>query len=92
MKIKRVIAHPLTSPLAEPFAFSQGWVRARNATIVEIETDDGIVGWGEAFTQGLEPPQISAAVVEHALAPLVVGNDPCETEVLWHRKCQATAH
>jgi len=90
MKIKRVTAHPLTSPLAEPFAFSQGWVHRRNATIVEIETDDGIVGWGEAFTQGLEPPQISAAVVEHALAPLIVGGDPAAIEVLWHRMYHAT--
>ena len=69
MKITGIRVHVLRSPLEEPFAFSQGWVRSRNATIVEIETDDGIVGWGEAFTQGLEPPQVSAAVIEHALAP-----------------------
>ncbi|MEO8304785.1 MAG: mandelate racemase/muconate lactonizing enzyme family protein [Betaproteobacteria bacterium] len=90
MKIKRVTAHPVAAPLAEPFAFSQGWVHRRSATIVEVETADGIVGWGEAFTQGLEPPQISAAVIEHALAPIVVGEDPLATEVLWHRMYHAT--
>jgi D-galactarolactone cycloisomerase len=90
MKIKRVTAHPLVSALAEPFAFSQGWVRRRSATIVEIETVDGAVGWGEAFAQGLEPPQIAAAVVEHALAPLLLGEDAFATEVLWHRMYHAT--
>jgi D-galactarolactone cycloisomerase len=90
MKIKRVTAHPVAAPLAEPFAFSQGWVHRRTATIVEIETADGVVGWGEAFTQGLEPPQISAAVIDHALAPIVVGEDPLATEVLWHRMYHAT--
>jgi D-galactarolactone cycloisomerase len=90
MKIKRVTAHPLASALAEPFAFSQGWVHRRAATIVEIETADGIVGWGEAFAQGLEPPQIAAAVVDHALAPLLVGSDALATEVLWHRMYHAT--
>ncbi|MEP7275429.1 MAG: mandelate racemase/muconate lactonizing enzyme family protein [Betaproteobacteria bacterium] len=90
MKIRRVTAHPLVAPLPEPFAFSQGWVRRRSATIVEIETDDGNVGWGEAFAQGLEPPQIAAAVVEHALAPLLLGKDAFATEVLWHRMYHAT--
>ena len=90
MKIKRVTAHPLISPLATPFAFSQGWVGRRCATIVEIETDDGVVGWGEAFAQGLEPPQIAAAVVDHALAPLLAGEDAFATEVLWHRMYHAT--
>ena len=85
MKITELKVHVLTSALAEPFAFSQGWVRQRSATLVEVLTDEGLVGWGEAFAQGLEPPQIAAAAIEHALAPLVTGRDPLDTEVLWHR-------
>jgi D-galactarolactone cycloisomerase len=85
MKIESVKVHVLQSPLTQPFAFSQGWVSRRSATLVEITTDSGIKGWGEAFAQGLEPPQIAAAVIEHALAPCVVGSDPLATEVLWHR-------
>jgi D-galactarolactone cycloisomerase len=84
MKIAELRLHVLKSPLAEPFAFSQGWVRQRSATLVEVVTDDGIVGWGEAFAQGLEPPEIAAAVIEHALAPIVLGRDPLDVEVLWH--------
>ena len=90
MKIRCITAHPLTAALERPFAFSQGVVARRSATIVEIETDDGAIGWGEAFAQGLEPPQIAAAAIEHALAPLLVGEDPLATEVLWHRMYHAT--
>jgi len=85
MKITRIKAHCLTSPLEQPFAFSQGWVNERTCTLVEVQTDEGISGWGEAFNQGLEPPQISAAAIEHAFAPLLLGQDPTNTEVLWHK-------
>jgi len=85
MKIVSIRVHVLQSPLAQPFAFSQGWVHRRSATLVEVTTDSGVTGWGEAFAQGLEPPQIAAAVIEHALGPLVIGEDALATEVLWHR-------
>ena len=84
MKIVDLKLHVLKSPLAEPFAFSQGWVHQRSATLVEVLTDEGISGWGEAFAQGLEPPEIAAAVIQHALKPLLMGADPLDTEVLWH--------
>ena len=90
MKIVEVKAHPLRTELQQPFAFSQGWVKNRSATLVEVITDDGITGWGEAFAQGLEPPQIAAAVIESALKPLVLGADPLDIEVLWHRMYHAT--
>ena len=90
MRINDIRIHVLKSPLAEPFAFSQGWVRQRSATLVEVRTDVGIVGWGEAFAQGLEPPEIAAAAIEHALKPLIIGADPLATEVLWHRMYHAT--
>ncbi|MBI4736007.1 MAG: mandelate racemase/muconate lactonizing enzyme family protein [candidate division NC10 bacterium] len=90
MKITEVKSYALRSPLDQPFAFSQGWVRQRSATLVEVVTDEGIVGWGEAFAQGLEPPEIARAVIESALQPLVIGADPLDTEVLWHRMYHQT--
>lgn len=90
MKIVDVKVHTLRTALDTPFAFSQGWVRHRSATLVEVITDEGLTGWGEAFAQGLEPPQIASAVIQSALAPLVKGADPLETEVLWHRMYHAT--
>ena len=90
MKVVDIKIHILQSALAQPFAFSQGWVNRRSATLVEVLTDEGIAGWGEAFAQGLEPPQIAAAAIEHALKPLVMGANPLDIEVLWHRMYHAT--
>ena len=85
MKITDVKVHILQSNLDEPFAFSQGWVKVRSATIVEIQTDTGLVGWGEAFAQGLESPQIAASAIEHSLKPLILDANPTDVEVLWHK-------
>ena len=84
MKIKDLKIYVLKSALAEPFAFSQGWVHQRSTTLVEIITDEGITGWGESFAQGLEPPEISAAVIDHALRPIVIGANPLDVEVPTH--------
>jgi len=90
MKITNVRAHVLRSALAQPCAFSQGWVASRGATLIEIETDEGVTGWGEALCQGLQPPEIAAAAVSHALRNLVMGEDPLQPEVLWHRMYHQT--
>lgn len=83
MKIVDIKTHILSAPLEVPFAFSQGWVRTRSAMLTEVVTDEGIVGWGEALCQGLQPPELAAAVVEYALKPLVMSKDPLDVEVLW---------
>jgi len=90
MKISNVEVFILKTPLDEPFAFSQGWVKQRVATLVKVSTDNGLEGWGEAFTQGLETPEISAAAIEHSLKPIVLGENPLDTSVLWHRMYSTT--
>ena len=62
----------------------------RSATLVEIKTNSGLVGWGEAFCQGLEPPEISAAVIENALKPILLDQSPLNIEVLWHKMYNST--
>jgi len=90
VKITEVRAHVLRSPIAQPFAFSQGWVASRGATLVEVSTDAGLTGWGEALCQGLQPPEIAAAAVNSALRPLALGADPLQPEPLWHRMYHQT--
>ena len=85
MKIASVEVFVLKTALEQPFAFSQGWVHQRGATLVRITTDNGLVGWGEAFAQGLEPPEIAAAAINHAFKPLVMGCNPLDTAVLWQK-------
>lgn len=80
MKIIDIKTHVLTTPLDEPFSFSMGWVRQRSAVLVELLTDDGVTGWGESLCHGLQPPQIAATIINHALKPVVVGQDPFDVE------------
>jgi D-galactarolactone cycloisomerase len=49
MKISSVETYILEAPLQQPFAYSQGWFRARTAMIVRVLTDEGIEGIGECF-------------------------------------------
>ena len=71
MKIAAVRAHCLASDLETPFAFSQGWVKRRGACIVEVQTDAGITGWGEALCQGLQP--LAASVNMHPIHFAIIG-------------------
>jgi L-alanine-DL-glutamate epimerase-like enolase superfamily enzyme len=73
MKIVDVIAHHLAIPAKKtgpevPFV----WGRLAQV-IVELKTEDGRTGWGECFAYGL--PRAVAAVVNHTLKPLLVGED-----------------
>jgi D-galactarolactone cycloisomerase len=90
IKIIDVKVHVIKSSLEIPFAFSQGWVNVRSATLVEIKTNSGLVGWGEAFCQGLEPPEISAAVIENALKPILLDQSPLNIEFLWYKMYNST--
>ena len=90
MKIVDVRTHVLSTPLDVPFAFSMGWVHKRSPVLVELITDDGVTGWGECLCHGLQPPEIAAAIIEYALKPIVVGQDPFDVEVLWERMYNLT--
>jgi D-galactarolactone cycloisomerase len=76
--VRGVAPHVLMAELDEPFAYSQAWYRKRGAMLVEVTTEDGITGWGEAFG----PPEITAAIVTW-LAPLVIGQDALAREAIW---------
>ncbi len=51
--------------------------------LVRLETDEGLVGWGEA--QSPVAPQVTRTIIESLLGPLAVGEDPCAPELLWAR-------
>lgn len=55
----------LKSLPAEPFAFSQVWVHERCATLVELITDMGLVGWGSGIDQAAAVQYIAALPVAH---------------------------
>jgi D-galactarolactone cycloisomerase len=78
MKITDVRAHVLEAALSQPFAYSRAWYDSRSAMLVEIETDDGLIGWGECYG----PARITAAVVK-SVTPWLIGEDPLRTDFLW---------
>jgi D-galactarolactone cycloisomerase len=78
MKIAEVRMYLLESPLQRPFAYSRGWVDRRSAVLVEILTDGGLIGWGEAFGPGR-----MAIGALNLLRPHLIGTDPLETEKIW---------
>ena len=56
------------------------WVESRNQLIVKVETDEGIVGWGEAGLSGRE--LAVAGAVKH-YREFLVGKDPMRIGALW---------
>jgi L-alanine-DL-glutamate epimerase-like enolase superfamily enzyme len=84
MKVGRVEAFAVRYP--EPN--NDG--KIRSLTLVRIETDDGIVGWGEAITGAQETSLAVAFVVERRLAPMIVGEDPRDVPRLWQKMRDAT--
>jgi L-Ala-D/L-Glu epimerase len=69
-------------PLVEPLKWAGGIRQSASGLIVEVETDEGIVGIGEA--PGPTLPAIQA-VIDRELAQFVLGEDPLRTEWLVHR-------
>ncbi|MEK3915859.1 mandelate racemase/muconate lactonizing enzyme family protein [Paenibacillus sp. FSL H7-0331] len=50
---------------------------------VKVCTDEGIEGWGELLAP--TNPEVAAAVIKGHLAPLVIGENPMETQFLWDK-------
>ncbi len=78
--IKKVTCHVVSAPVEKPFTSSRGWLyKTRGSCIVEIETADGIVGWGECYG----PSAVSKAYIESQFAPRIIGRDAFDVEVIW---------
>lgn len=88
MRVVAVRIHPLEARFADlyggadkvPAALSSPAAHFRRikrsgqfATLVEIESADGFVGWGDAF--GLPHPAMAAGILENVIAPALTGID-----------------
>src|SRR5260221_8704797 len=87
MKITRILVYQVDLPLREG---SYSWsgsrrIDAYDATVVRIETDGGLVGYGEACPLGPAYLPAYAAGVRaglRELAPHLLGHDPTEVGVI----------
>lgn len=85
MQITKVETFVLRAPVETPFTSARGWwYKSKNAMLVKVQTDDGIEGWGEAYG----PAEVTKSAVDSLLAPLVVGRDPFDVDVLWRSMYQ----
>ncbi|WP_299664485.1 mandelate racemase/muconate lactonizing enzyme family protein [uncultured Ruegeria sp.] len=84
MKITRVTSHVLSYDLPEPLGYSQQYYHKRTAHLVEVETDEGVTGWGECFGAG-NIAVANKGIVEQVIQPMVLGMDPLDRDVIWHK-------
>jgi len=75
VKITTIRVHRLEGKLQRRFGWSLNWTDRRVGTLVEVETDNGLTGWGDG------------AVPDGALAKLqgIIGRSPFEAEAIFDK-------
>lgn len=63
-----------------PYITNHGEVTDMDRVLVRVETDDGLIGWGEMRV--FLSPKATVSVIEDGVAPIVEGHSPYEVESL----------
>lgn len=94
MKITNIKIDRVKVPLTEPFRISLGVITHAESAVVTIETDEGLVGYGEGapgvFVSGENLPGTVASI--QLMARDLVGVDPTDLEKVYWLMDKATAH
>jgi len=88
MRITDVRTIPVEVKLPKPVYDANYTMATKPALLVEVETDQGLVGLGEAAHFG-GPMQSTSQVIENELRDYLIGQDPRNIEYLWevmHRR------
>jgi D-galactarolactone cycloisomerase len=92
VKITAVEAVPLSIPFqygAEGWKLGSGGWKALDFCLVRIETDSGLVGWGEAFSYSCR--RAVTAAVRDMIAPIALGKNASEIGAI-HTEIQKRLH
>ncbi len=81
MKIVDIRTIPLSYRCDPPYGSAGGMQAARGGLLVEVETDDGVIGIGEAGVGGGSARHL----IDSLLRPMLVGDDPLLIEALWQK-------
>jgi D-arabinonate dehydratase len=81
MKIVDIRTTPLSYACDPPYGSAGGMQMARGGLLVEIDTDAGLTGIGEAGVGGGS----TRHVIDTQLRPMLLGEDPLLIEALWQR-------
>lgn len=81
MKITRIAVYQVTLPLEHPYSLSGGRLKFEelDSTLVSIETDNGLLGWGEGCPWGATYLPAFGMGIRSGLAeiaPQLLGQDP----------------
>ena len=79
MRITNIEGFNLSAPLERPFGWSNGWITSRRVDALKIETDEGVVGWGEGYVGA------GGGFVREHFGDLLIGADPLNRNGLWRR-------
>jgi L-alanine-DL-glutamate epimerase-like enolase superfamily enzyme len=82
IRISDIIAHPLTQELPRPTVTSWGKYTEVSIVLVEVRTDAGITGVGEALARF--SPKAYADLIETSLKPRLVGQNPTAITAHWN--------
>lgn len=85
MRITNVEAIVLKAPVAgidtwQAASFAMPFEYAET-TLVRIETDEGVSGWGEAHAP--VAPEVAKSIIDHLITPAIQGKDPRQFASLW---------
>ncbi len=83
MKITDIETIALSIPHPPGHVWLKGEVSATgwDLLIVRVHTDEGISGLGEAYH--LKNPWAVIPTIEHSIKPMLIGQDPFDTEQMW---------
>ena len=94
MRIDKITAIPISYKVPEGQNVTLGIGRAvkRDAVLVKVETDEGLVGWGEAH-HGRCPGAV-AKLIDTTISELVEGMDAFDVITVWQRvyRMQLASH
>ena len=79
--IAKVVAHPLRVKLPKAQRTGQGDFAVIEIVVVEVETRDGIVGFGECLAR--RGAAGYAAFIDEVFAPVLLGQDALDRRRLW---------
>jgi D-galactarolactone cycloisomerase len=79
VKIAAIRLYLVECRLPEPQGNATRFIDRRGSLLVEVKSDDGLSGWGETW----HSPPAAWTIIETALAPAILGQDPMEYQRLW---------
>ena len=84
MEITKITSHILQYDMPQTLGYSQQFYDKRTAHLIEVETDEGLTGWGECFGPG-NIAVANRTIVQDVIQSMILGHSPLDRDVLWHK-------